>query len=226
MGPGRGLDHFGLWTDLRLAILDLETTGRQANRDDRVVEIAVVRIERMKIVGHWQTYLNPERPIPEEASLVHGIYDEDVALAPRFRDKARSLVEFCDGAVPCAYNESFDRGFLMAELWAAGLSDCSLLQWPAWLDILAWVRSTDRFVKNDDGSKVSNKLGDACKRRGIETPGAHGALADATSAALLLEAISADMPRGTISEMIRRQRLLGAAWDRRWEAAKRSGRVR
>jgi DNA polymerase-3 subunit epsilon len=218
------IDHFASWTDLTICAIDLETTGREPTREDRIVEIAAVRLERWKVVGRWQTYLNPDRPIPEDASRIHGIYDEDVALAPRFRDKAKEFLAFCDGAVPCAYNESFDRGFLMAELWNVGLSDAALLKWPAWLDVLAYVRSVDRFVKSDDGSKVSNALGAACARRGIATPGAHGALADATATALLLEAISADMPRGTISELIRRQKLLSAAHDRRYQAAKLSGR--
>jgi len=218
------IDHFAPWPDVPLVCIDEETTGREPTREDRIVEIAAVRLERWKVVGRWQTYLNPDRPIPEDASRIHGIYDEDVALAPRFRDKAKEFLAFCDGAVPCAYNESFDRGFLMAELWNVGLSDASLLKWPTWLDVLAYVRSVDRFVKNDDGTKVSNALGAACARRGIETPGAHGALADATAAALLLEAISADMPRGTISELIRRQKLLSAAHDRRYQAAKLSGR--
>jgi DNA polymerase III epsilon subunit family exonuclease len=219
------IDHFAAWIDVPLAVIDLETTGMSPSRDDRIVEIAVVRIERMQVVRTWQTYLNPDRPIPEDASRVHGIYDEDVALAPRFRDKADEFLAACAGAVPCAYNEGFDRSFVMAELWHAGKHNTELLSWPAWLDVLAWVRSTDRFVKSGDGSKISNALGAACARRGIETPGAHGAKADATAAALLLEAISSDMPRSTISELIRRQKLLSAAHDRRGQAAKAAGRV-
>jgi DNA polymerase III epsilon subunit-like protein len=213
---GEVIDHFKLWFELPLVVLDFETTGRAASHDDRIVEIAAVRVENLKVVRSWQTYLNPDRPIPEDASLVHGIYGEDVALAPRFRAKAGELLAFCDGAIPCAYNEGFDRGFLMAELWNAGFdARVPIMAWPEWLDILAWTRSVDRFMKNDDGSKASNRLSEACKRRGIETPGAHGALADAKAAAALLAAIAYDMHRSTISELIRRQQLLSSAYDRR-----------
>lgn len=218
------IDHFAMWLDVPLVCVDFETTGREPTRGDRIIEIAAVRLERLRIVKTWQTFLNPDRPIPDDASLVHGIYDEDVALAPRFRDRALDFLAFCDGAVPCAYNESFDRGFLMAELWNVGLSQNPLLTWPAWLDVLAWTRSVDRFVKGADGEKVSNALGPACARHGIETPGAHGALADATAAALLLESLAHDMPRGTISEMIRRQKHLSAAYEKRYQAAKLAGR--
>jgi DNA polymerase III epsilon subunit-like protein len=87
------------------------------------------------------------------------------------------------------------------------------------------VRSIGRFVVSEDGEKVSNSLTAACGRYGIATVGAHGALADATAAALLLEAISGDMPRCTVSELLRRQPLLSAAHDRRKQAARAAGRI-
>jgi DNA polymerase-3 subunit epsilon len=217
------IDHFGFWYDQPIICIDCETTGIDPTRGDKIVEIAVVRMERMKIVGQWQTFLNPERPIPEDASLVHGIFDEDVALAPKFKQKAAEFTAFCSGSVPCAYNESFDRSFVMAELWDIGMTTTlgsELLGWPCWLDPLSWVRSIGRFTVAEPGEKVSNALGAACERYGIETPGAHGALADATAAALLLAAVSGDMPRCTISELIRRQPLLSAAHDRRKQTAR------
>jgi DNA polymerase III epsilon subunit-like protein len=221
------LDHFGLWHEQRISMIDCETTGREPTRGDKIVEIAVVRLERLKVVGRWQTFLNPERPIPDDASQVHGIYDEDVVLAPRFKQKAAEFTAFCAGSVPCAYNESFDRGFVMAELWNTGGSALGgeLLGWPRWLDPLSWVRSIGRFVVAENGEKVSNSLTAACQRYGVEMTGAHGALADATATALLLEAISGDMPRCTISELLRRQPLLGAAHDRRKQAARSAGRI-
>lgn len=214
------IDHFALWCDVPICVVDFETTGTAPTRGDRIVEIAVVRVEKLKIVKKWQTFINPQRPIPEEASRVHGIYDEDVALAPTFKQKAAEFIAFCDGAVPCAYQEGFDRGFAMAEFWSANISlDMPMMKWTPWLDVLAWVRSVDRFVGPDD-AKVSNKLTEACKRRGIDTMGAHGALADVTQTALLLAAISPEMHRSTISELLRRQQLLSAAYDRRWQKSR------
>lgn len=206
------MDHFGLWHEQPIVVLDCETTGVEPTRGDKIVELAAVMIRSRKIADKLHLYLNPERPIPMEASLVHKIYDEDVALAPMFSEVAESLLKFCDDAVPCAYQESFDRGFLMAELWNANVAmSVPLLTWPCWINPLAWVRSADRFVTDDDGKKVSNDLVSACRRRGIEVAVAHDAMADATATAELLLSMVGDMPRCTVSELLRRQAFIGAA---------------
>ena len=207
------IDHFALWFKQPLAVLDVETTGFSPSTGDRIVEIAAVLLVEMKIVDVWHSYVNPGRPIPADASRIHGIYDEDVALAPLFRAQAKSFLAFCDGAVPCAYNESFDRSFILAELpgWTA------LHEWSRWLDPLTFVRSVDRFARAEGGGKVSNSLSAAAARYGVELSGAHGALADATAAAQILAAIHTDMPRCTASELIRRQGNLARAYDERWE---------
>lgn len=210
------IDHFGFWYDQPIACIDFETTGTAPTRGDRIVEMAVVRIERMKIVRRWRSMVNPERSIPEEASLVHHIYEEDVARAPIFGEVAENLIAECRDAIPCAYNESFDRGFLMAEFWNAGLAtSLPLLTWPRWLDLLTWVRSVDRFVTTSEGERVSNALVAACARRGIVIDGEHGALGDASALAQLVVALQPDMPRCTSSELIRRQPFLAEAYERR-----------
>lgn len=218
------MNHFALWPTQTLVCLDVETTGFDLDCD-RVVEIGAVRLEGLRVVSKWRSILNPGRPIPPEASRVHGIFDEDVARAPRFLDKLTSLTEFCYGAIPVAYNERFDRDFITMEFRRTKVTpDMPLLTWAPWIDALAWVRSTDRFVTNG-GAKVSNSLGAACKRRGIEIDGAHGALADAAALAQLLAAIEPDMPSCTVSELIRRQGAVHAAYNKRWDAAKASGRA-
>jgi DNA polymerase-3 subunit epsilon len=204
-------DHFALWHDCSVVCVDCETTGYSPNTGDRIVEIAAVLLVKMKIVDVWHSYVNPERSIPADASRVHGIYDEDVALAPLFRAQARSFVAFCDGAVPCAYNESFDRSFILAEL----PEGTPLHEWPRWLCPLTWVRSVDRFTKDEKGAQVSNSLSAAAARYGVELSGAHGALADATAAAQILAAIHTDIPRCTISELLRRQSDMANAYERR-----------
>lgn len=204
------IDHFGLWFDQPIVTIDFETTGYSPSYGDRVVEVAAVRIEKLKVVKKWHSFINPERPIPEEASRIHLIYDEDVGLAPTMRQKGPELLAFCDGAVPCAYSERFDRGFAMAELWRMGPGlDIPLLQWDPWLDPLAWVRSIGRF------GDEKNDLASACARYGVKLENAHGALADAVATAELLIAIAPDMHRSTISELLRRQTLLATTYDKR-----------
>ena len=60
-----------------LAFFDLETTGIQINRD-RIVEISIAKANLDGSVEVKTRRVNPGIPIPLEASLVHGIYDEDV----------------------------------------------------------------------------------------------------------------------------------------------------
>lgn len=218
------IDHFAVWRELPIAVIDLETSGFDALHGDRVVQVAAVRLEGMKIARRWSSLINPERSIPEEASRVHGLYDEDVALAPRFAEIVPTLADICADAVPCAYNMSFDRAFMLMEFFEAKKPhlDLPILTWPTWLDALHWVRSIDRFLPNE---KSDNTLVNACARRGIKIEGAHGAPADALACAQLLVAIAPDMARTTVSDLIYRQKHLDTAWDRRKQAAKAAGRV-
>lgn len=96
---------------MRYAIIDVETTGFSPI-SDRVVEAACVLVQDGAIVSTWSSLVNPERPIPEYASRVHGITDADVAGAPRFERVQRELYALCEGATVVAHNAPFDLGFL------------------------------------------------------------------------------------------------------------------
>src|SRR5690606_34832316 len=65
---------------------------------------------------------NPEMPIPLESSLIHGIYDKDVAGAPAFKDVAAEIAEFIGDADLAGYNSNkFDIPMLMEEFLRAGV---------------------------------------------------------------------------------------------------------
>ena len=73
-----------------IVFFDLETTGVNITTD-RIVEISVVKVfpngEEMR-----KTYrINPEMPIPPQATAVHGISDADVADCPKFKQKKGKL---------------------------------------------------------------------------------------------------------------------------------------
>lgn len=70
-----------------LVALDTETTGVDPVLD-RLVSIGVVVLNPDGTRKKWETLLNPEMPIPQGASEIHGIGDSDVANAPKFRDIA------------------------------------------------------------------------------------------------------------------------------------------
>jgi len=92
---------------------DTETTGVKPDRD-RIIEIAAYDPERDRT---FESLINPECPIPPEASAIHNITDEMVKEAPTFEKVAVNFTEFCsDDVVLIAHNnDAFDKPFLEYE---------------------------------------------------------------------------------------------------------------
>ena len=66
-----------------IVFFDLETTGTNIMHD-RIVEISLIKVMPDGSEVERTRRINPEIPIPAEASAIHGIYDEDVASEPTF----------------------------------------------------------------------------------------------------------------------------------------------
>lgn len=104
-----------------LCVFDLETTGTNVGKD-RIVEICILKVnpDASRESKTWK--VNPEMPIPKESSAIHGIYDEDVANAPTFKDIASKILEMISGADLGGFNSNrFDVPLLAEELLRAGL---------------------------------------------------------------------------------------------------------
>lgn len=100
---------------------DLETTGVD-KQNDRIVEIAIVRFDRDKRF-EFQSYINPEMPIPESATAIHGITDEMVADKPTMKQLAKKIHNIFNGCDIYGYNSnSFDIPFIVNELHRAGFT--------------------------------------------------------------------------------------------------------
>jgi DNA polymerase-3 subunit epsilon len=103
-----------------LAVFDLETTGINITKD-RIVEIAIIRIDKSGEETRFCKRVNPEMPIPIEISAIHGIYDADISNAPIFKDIADEVVSFIGDADLAGYNSNkFDIPVLAEELMRAG----------------------------------------------------------------------------------------------------------
>ena len=96
-------------------VLDLETTGGSPAQD-RVTEIAAVRIENGREVARWSTLVNPGVSISYFIQNLTGISNEMVREAPAFAEVTQHLLALLDGAVLVAHNARFDHGFLQSEL--------------------------------------------------------------------------------------------------------------
>lgn len=104
-----------------LCVFDLETTGINVSKD-KIVEICVLKVnpDSSRESKTWR--VNPEMPIPKEASAVHGIYDEDVANCPTFKEIAPKIMEMISGTDLGGFNSNrFDVPLLAEELLRAGL---------------------------------------------------------------------------------------------------------
>lgn len=101
------------------AVVDLETTGMRTSWHDRVLEIAVVRLDESgRTIDEWCTLVNPDRDLgPQE---IHGITAAEARRAPRFADLAGQVAERLAGHTVVAHNLIFDAGFLTAEFAELG----------------------------------------------------------------------------------------------------------
>ena len=108
----------------RQLIMDTETTGLDALKGDRVIEVGIVEMVGRKFTGEkLHVYINPQRGMDEEVIRIHGISEAFLTDKPTFDQVAQSLYDFMDGAEIIAHNASFDMSFLNMEFDKVGLTD-------------------------------------------------------------------------------------------------------
>src|SRR5215218_3271632 len=104
-----------------IAFIDLETTGIHLG-NDRIVEIAIVKISPEGSKTKKRKLINPQCPIPATASAVHGITDEMVKDAPTFKQAANEIKQFIDNSDIGGYNSNrFDVPMLVEEFLRSGI---------------------------------------------------------------------------------------------------------
>ena len=107
-------------SDKSIAVFDLETTGTDISKD-RIVEIAILRIDEHGKEHTYEKRINPEMQISEESVEVHGISNEMIADAPTFKDLAPEIAEFIGDAHLVGYNSNkFDIPLLAEEFLRVG----------------------------------------------------------------------------------------------------------
>jgi DNA polymerase-3 subunit epsilon len=196
------------WSELPIALVDVETTGKDPSVD-RVVEVGVAIARDGDLVACKNWLVNPGRPIPKEASDVHQITDEVVKDAPRFEEIAHEIIGMLKGCVPAAYNAAFDRAFLGGEMARAGISQeevpPALRKSVEWVDPLVWARELQQEEK-------SRTLGEVAMRLGISLANAHRASGDAEAALRVMLALGRDsrLPR-SYAALVQEQRRLALA---------------
>jgi DNA polymerase-3 subunit epsilon len=156
---------------VREIVFDTETTGLNPSGGDRIVEIGCVEMfNRVETGKHFHAYFNPDRPMPTEAEMVHGLTTVFLSDKPRFEERVDELLEFIGDSPLVAHNAGFDFGFLNFELERVGRPVVSMGRM---VDTLALART------RHPGAKHS--LDALCMRFGIDRSQRvkHGALLDA-----------------------------------------------
>ena len=104
-----------------IIFFDLETTGTNITKD-RIVEISMIKIMPNGTENERTIRLNPEMPVPAEATAVHGITDEDVANCRTFKMIAADLAKSFQGCDIAGFNSNrFDIPMLDQEFQRAGV---------------------------------------------------------------------------------------------------------
>jgi len=104
-----------------IVFFDLETTGTNIV-SDRIVEIAYLKIFPNGNEESKRYLVNPEMPIPQEVTAIHGISDEDVKNEPVFKVLAKIIAKDIEGCDLAGYNSvRFDLPLLAEEFLRANV---------------------------------------------------------------------------------------------------------
>tara|TARA_R100000808_G_C2146393_1_gene154319 strand:- start:1703 stop:2434 length:732 start_codon:yes stop_codon:yes gene_type:complete len=177
---------------LPVAVFDFETTGVDPQAC-RAVELSIVHLNLGKdnTEEAYSCRFNPRIPIPEGASAVHGIYDQDVVGCKTFKDSWPDIRKHLEGRVLAAYNLSFDWTLLNCEyrrsgLWHPTVSDRSDFGFHFFgICGLVMAKALDDHLRG----RGSHRLSAVCDRRGVMLDAAHTASSDALATANLIEVL-------------------------------------
>ncbi len=104
-----------------ICFFDLETTGVNISKD-RIVEISILKVYPNGKEERKTWLVNPEMPIPQEVTAIHGISDEDVTNAPTFKAIAKDVQAMIKDSDLGGFNSNrFDIPLLAEEMLRAEL---------------------------------------------------------------------------------------------------------
>ena len=92
-------------------VLDIETTGLSV-RNCGITQIGALKYKNGEIIGRFDSFVNPEMPIPANIAEMTGITDEMVKDAPSESEAVKAFLEFSNGAMLVAHNANFDISFI------------------------------------------------------------------------------------------------------------------
>lgn len=154
--------------DGEFVVFDIETTGLNPV-NDTITEIGAVKVKNGEIVDTFQTFVNPEKPIPQNIVELTGITDQMVADAPTIDVVIKDFYEFIGDASLVAHNAGFDTSFIKVA------SQKNNMEFNfCYIDTVEMSRALLKDVKN-------HKLNTITKHLNITLENHHRAIDDATA---------------------------------------------
>jgi DNA polymerase III subunit epsilon len=159
---------------IQFSVVDVETTGLFPERSDRIIEIAIVRVDSSgRFLDQFTSLVNPNRDLGP--THIHRISADEIQGAPPFAEVAGDILTRLAGTVFAGYYPHFDFRFLQAEVKRLGhdIPPVGVL----------CVNEVARDVAPD---LPGRKLEICCNHFGVPLSDAHSAHADAVATAKLL----------------------------------------
>jgi len=98
-------------------VLDTETTGLSTTQKHRIVEIGCIELDNQIPTNNvFHKYINPKRPVSEDAYKVHGYSDKFLSDKKTFSEISNEFLSFIKGKKLIIHNAPFDLSFLNYEL--------------------------------------------------------------------------------------------------------------
>jgi DNA polymerase-3 subunit alpha (Gram-positive type) len=140
-------------TQATYVIFDIETTGLSV-MNNKIIEIAGVKMQDGKEIDRFATFINPHEKIPYNIQQLTNINDDMVRDAPELEEKLPQFVAFVEDCILVAHNARFDMGFIQANLKRMNLPE---LKNPV-LDTLELARFLFPSMKNHRLNTLSDKF--------------------------------------------------------------------
>jgi len=159
---------------MEFTVVNINTSGKGL-RNNRIIEICIVRLNENGIMDKFVSLVNPGRRIPDCVTSMTGIDDNMVLKAPQFEEIAAQIVKITDGAVFVAHNVTFVYSVLRNEFKYLGY------------DFRRKKLSTEKFAKILMPRKLSYDLKRLCHTLGIPSTEAQRAEGDTDATVILLQ---------------------------------------
>src|SRR5258708_2537581 len=167
-------------------VLDTETTGKNANAPDtEIVEIVILDHQGVPLLN---TLVKPTRPIPANATDIHGITDAMVAMAPTFPEIFPTIANLLKDKVVIVFNADYDIALIENLSTRHNLGFWYCESWCLMRAYTDYWKAPGRFRRS--GGYAWQSLGRACEQQHITLTDAHRALGDTLATGALLHKLA------------------------------------